>query len=534
MTGKKTLFIVSAMITTFKTQVYLKKSADADKLWETLKKWRCASKNTPEDIKKEITAHNRAPEKMHFRAKNGGFIETKKICAAGCAYWGLHFMEPHEKNNQWNTYIILTQKNNQNILTFETTFDGTVTKRIGRNKPKYFESYIKPLIESDLPHFSDRPQITDTEEIKKYIIDVMSGQKQVDMPLVYVSYPNKKINADELAEKLFCMAEVYVESDKCFSFELKEKTDGANAYNGAVGIYWGNRKSFYLVNDDDITIDRIYTRIADITAVKPFSTGASWFNIIQEEHALKQKILEAENEKILKEKEVQSNDFNAKIKSYEALVENLKEQIDAKDTVIHSLNTELENKKNEFQKFINEFDEENPRLKNENEKLMAERDAYKRKAEKQYENRPEIDIHIPCSEHELFPDEISDFIKGLIFSAIHKEGVDKNARRKKDVLDSIKKEIEDWKFEKSSAGTFYRRCDERWAAAIKNNQSGHEIVKMLKDYKFSGLVEGKHYKMIFCDDNRYTTTVPKTPGDYRSGKNTLSDTKRNCFLIPGN
>ena len=522
------------MITTFKTQVYLKKTADADKLWQTLKDWRCASQNTPEDIKKEITVHTRAPEDMYFTSKNGGFIETKKICGEDCTYWGLHFMEPHEKNNQWNTYIILTQKNNQNILTFETTFDGTVTKRIGRNKPNYFGSYIRPLTEPALPGFSNKPQITDTEEIKKHLISVMTGQKQVDMPLVYVSYPNQKIDTDELAEKLFCMADVYVESNKHFSFELKEKTGGANAYNGAVGIYWGNRKAFYLLPYEDITIERIYTRIADITAVKPFSAGASWFDIVQEEHALKQKMLEAENEKILKEKEVQSNDFNARIKNLEALSENLKEQINVKESEIRSLKKELKNKENELQEYIDSFDEEKQNLKKENEKLKIERDAYKIKAEKQYEDSPGIDIHIPCSESELFPNEIGDFIKGLIFSAIHKEGADENARRKKDVLDSIKRGIENWKFEESSAGTFYSHCEEHWASSIKNNQSGHEIVKMLKNFGFSDLVDGKHYKMTYYNDKRYTTTVPKTPGDHRSGKNTLSDTKRNCFLIPGN
>lgn len=522
------------MITTFKTQIYLKKSANQDQLWQTLKDWRCASQNTPEDIKKEITAHTRAPEKMYFTSKNGGFIETKKICSADCTYWGLHFMEPHEKNNQWNTYIIFTQKNTQNILTFETTFDGTVTKKIRRSKPNYFGSYIRPLTEPALPDFSDRPQITDTEEVKNHLIGVMTGQKQVDMPLVYVSYPNKKINADELAKKLFCMACVYVESDKCLSFELKEKTGGANAYNGAVGIYWGNRKASYLLNDEDITIERIYTRIADITAVKPFSAGASWFDIIQEEYALKQKNLEAENEKILNEKEAQSNDLNEKIKNLETLVKNLNKQIETKSSEIDNLKKELANKKNEFQEFIDSFDDENERFKHENEKLKAERDAYKCKVEKQYEDSPGIDIHIPCTEGELFPNEIEDFIKGLIFTAIHKEGADENARRKKDVLDSIKKEIKDWKFEESSAGTFFSHCEEHWAASIKNNQSGHEIVKLLKDFGFSGLVDGKHYKMTFCDDKRYTTTVPKTPGDHRSSKNTLSDTKRNCFLIPGN
>ena len=522
------------MITTFKTQVYLKKTANPDKLWQTLKDWRCASKNTPEDIKKEMTAHNRAPENMHFTSKNGGFIETKKICGEDCEYWGLHFMEPHEKNNQWNTYIILTQKNNRNILTFETTFDGTVTKRIGRNKPNYFGSYIRPLTESALPGFSAKPQITDTEELKNHVISVMSGQKQVDMPLVYVSYPNQKIDTDELAEKLFCMADVYVESDKSFSFELKEKTGGANAYNGAVGIYWGNRKAFYLLNDEDITIERIYTRIADITAVKPFSAGASWFDIVQEEHVLKQKMLEAENEKILKEKEAQSNDFNAKIKNLEALAENFKEQINVKESEIRSLKKELKNKENELQKYIDGFDEEKQELKTENDKLKNRLEVYKIKTEKQYEDSPGIDIHIPCTESELFPNEIGDFIKGLIFTAIHKESVHENARRKKDVLDCIKKGIENWKFEKSSAGTFYRHCEEHWAAALKNNQSGHEIVKRLTDFGFSGLVDGKHYKMTYFGDKRYTTTVPKTPGDRRSGKNTLSDTKRNCFLIPGN
>ena len=35
--------------------------------------------------------------------------------------------------------------------------------------------------------------------------------------------------------------------------------------------------------------------------------------------------------------------------------------------------------------------------------------------------------------------------------------------------------------------------------------------------------DGKHYKLRYHGDGRYTVTIAKTPSDGRSGKNTLQD-----------
>lgn len=43
--------------------------------------------------------------------------------------------------------------------------------------------------------------------------------------------------------------------------------------------------------------------------------------------------------------------------------------------------------------------------------------------------------------------------------------------------------------------------------------------KALQDFGFRIEEDGKHYRLTFFGDNRYNTTVAKTPSDARAGKN---------------
>jgi hypothetical protein len=43
--------------------------------------------------------------------------------------------------------------------------------------------------------------------------------------------------------------------------------------------------------------------------------------------------------------------------------------------------------------------------------------------------------------------------------------------------------------------------------------------KSLQDFGFGIEEDGKHYRMTYFGDDRYNTTVAKTPSDARAGKN---------------
>jgi hypothetical protein len=48
----------------------------------------------------------------------------------------------------------------------------------------------------------------------------------------------------------------------------------------------------------------------------------------------------------------------------------------------------------------------------------------------------------------------------------------------------------------------------------------------LQDIGFDISEEGKHYKIIFQGDDRYTFTMPKSGSDYRGGLNLAGDISR--------
>lgn len=51
----------------------------------------------------------------------------------------------------------------------------------------------------------------------------------------------------------------------------------------------------------------------------------------------------------------------------------------------------------------------------------------------------------------------------------------------------------------------------------------------LEDMGFSISEDGKHYKLVFQGDDRYTYTLPKSGSDHRGGMNAASDIARLLF-----
>ena len=75
--------------------------------------------------------------------------------------------------------------------------------------------------------------------------------------------------------------------------------------------------------------------------------------------------------------------------------------------------------------------------------------------------------------------------------------------------------------------------DDEISEALKNilDQSCNlnaQQKRRLLEYGFE-IESGKHYKVTFNKDERYTFTLSKTPGDYRTNLNTLKDAINTLF-----
>ncbi|MBZ1353479.1 hypothetical protein LPB406_07820 [Streptococcus sp. LPB0406] len=56
-----------------------------------------------------------------------------------------------------------------------------------------------------------------------------------------------------------------------------------------------------------------------------------------------------------------------------------------------------------------------------------------------------------------------------------------------------------------------------------------KLKQELKQLGFTVTEDGKHYKLTYFDDNRYTITMAKTPSDGRAGKNNVSNINNKVF-----
>ena len=56
-----------------------------------------------------------------------------------------------------------------------------------------------------------------------------------------------------------------------------------------------------------------------------------------------------------------------------------------------------------------------------------------------------------------------------------------------------------------------------------------KLRRELEEIGFSITEDGKHYKLVFRDDGRYTFSLPKSGSDHRGGLNAASDIGRLLF-----
>ncbi|TAH35201.1 MAG: hypothetical protein EYC70_13260 [Planctomycetota bacterium] len=311
---------------------------------------------------------------------------------------------------------------------------------------------------------------------------LIRGQSGCRLPIVYVSagfQGNHIVEPARLARGLAGMAHVVVEPNRAFSLRLKVEVGSSNVYGGTIGIYWpdgGGRRSFFLGGEYASPggvargiFDEIRTAL---TNRRPFDR-CTWAY-------------------------VQENASRQMIRALQA------------------------SGSQEVEKYIQTFDKEvaakTQRLDEANKEIMR------------LHNELRIcEARLPAgtgsllqtgSEQDLYPNEILSIVREAVADARARVGSDS---RRHHVLDAV---LHANPPTENDAG--YQR--ERLKKLLRGYKSmDARLKRSLEEMGFSVSEDGKHYKLTFQGDDRYTFTLPKTGSDHRGGLNAASDIGRLLF-----
>ena len=346
---------------------------------------------------------------------------------------------------------------------------------------------------------SNKPLLI-TENNIELARDLILRKKSYFMPLVYVTYPryaiDMPIDYNGMAFNLAGIAHVIVES-KEIAPNIRKATNGANPYAGAVEIFYGTNSSYRMLPDDFDTLGEMQEAIEKTVQQRLLMTkiddDLSWnkirFTHIQQKNEQDPEISEI-FEQLLKGEEEKGNYKNQHIEELELHIMELEERV--KD-----LRAELNNKENRIQSYENIL-----RHKGDN---VANR------------------IVLEVSEKELYEGEIKD----VILRVLDKEkgqlnnGLNLTSSRKFHVLNDITRL-------NHQTGKAEEISD--WLREIIDD-SGNLNTQRKRQLMEAGfhIETGAHYKITYNEDCRYTFTLAKTPGDYRTNMNTIKDATAALF-----
>lgn len=364
-----------------------------------------------------------------------------------------------------------------------------------------------------------RTPIMINETNAQILANVVNGEADYRLPIVYISKTPENtdpVNTGILAGRLKGVAHVLVQESRDSSHILKEFCNGANEYSGAVGIYYPkqtieHRK--YLnrsaIGYDEFLMEKTIRQVIHYNNAQMVDTLYTWQGV---NNALLLDKLKSQREERLRAEEARAK--------AEREVSDIRETLDEEKERIRR--EEKEQARHEADTLIEGFDDDMQRLQRQVEELTRANEAL------QYENqglKAKLDANgdVPVlnlgDEYEFFQGEIKDLILMVLTDAL--KDMSQKSRRSDVVKDIIR-------------SNDYRRICAGKAEEIKvllKNYDGmsSRLRQELINLGFKITDDGKHYKLTYYEDGRYTLAMSKTPSDVRTGKNAAQEIIRAIF-----
>ena len=413
-------------------------------------------------------------------------FEEKHIIAA-------RFEKHDDDGLVWDTDYVMNFNEMKMCIRLDRTYtdDETINEDDGYFATPHFISILieKGYLKKDdiLPVL--RTPIMINEENLSLAAYAILGDTHYYLPIVYVSrtftdeYP---VDINLLASKLKGAAHVLVQESDETTQMMRDLSDGLNPYNGSIGVYYPDNTYdvFYYESYgiQEAVFERTVEAVLNYTNAQVPDTLYTWIGVKnakqEEQYELRNRVREEEIRRISEERAADPS-----LKEAEEII------------------SEFDNELKDQQKLIHEQAEKIAALQYENQKLKARVDA-SRASDKA--------VLYTGSEKEFYEGEVRDLILTVLSDDLKNMAPD--TRRAHVVSDLV-------------AYNEFKRTTKAKADEIKrlfNNFDGMNG-KLLKDLEKLGFViefNGKHYKLKYGGDDRYTITVASSPSDKaRSGKN---------------
>jgi len=378
---------------------------------------------------------------------------------------------------QWITEISTRIELNQHWISVVSS----IVTATASNEPPEIK---KPLIiirlisrfgggnDGDVPITITPIMLDETNTSKEIAKAVINSNNSCTLPIVYVSTSNNNKHSvipDRLARKLSGMAHVVVEPSRAFSHGLRKEVGSRNVYGGVVGIYWpkGTGVTIFRREIKDIKLfeQEIFEKICEALSVLIPPHKCSWEEV---SHVKNRNAIEH-----LKREGVNAAEAKEVVLLYEA---ELTEKLES----IQVLNREIER----LSILVRHLEAKTP-------------------------VQGGIVINTG-DEEDYFEEEILALtllaIKDYAAKSTHPKS------RREHILSAI-----------LNSNMLNEPHDQK-AKVLKEALRGYrEMNKKVKDtleeLGFSIVADGKHWKVTYQEDERYTYILPKSGSDHRGGLN---------------
>lgn len=425
------------------------------------------------------------PENSEVTVSNiGESVTTGLAKVENLEIGGVRWIHAERENLEWTTAVVATRTENECLLSIQVICEAlsTASRLPEPKKPVFVGQVLNRFgggMDGQIP-VAEKPFILNEDEVA-IAAALMSGAAGNKLPIVYVSatYQGSHILDPKILSKALAgMAHVIVEPSRAFSATLREETDSRNVYGGNVGVYWPEsnaRKSYYLENsDEDATVIplSIAKDVRVALANRRQRTNCNWLY-------LKEMISRCRYEAL---KATDSIELNEYVKVWDA-------DKKAKDARIVEAEGEIERLKSELrrQNVVN-----------------------------QSSSSGLLRIGV---EQNLYESEIFDVVVSSLSD--HQKTILSGTRRDHIIADLLKHNPV-----KGNGDELQNRV----RAALKTYVTMNAKTRSeLQRIGFDISEDGKHYKLVFQGDGRYTFSVSKTSSDHRAGKNMASDINKKLF-----
>jgi hypothetical protein len=465
---------------TFATEIPLDGSCNPGALSAIAEKWVLGSPYT--SITEAEFREAGPPDSWEF--DNGTeWFSSITVFEEGQMAFGFQYGK-RDKGLEWVTSIVISQKNGR-------YWAGVRVAREAQGPAPRLPKARKPIVVGalleGLPCADDGPlPILDRayylcEADVSLAKSLIQGDSGCYLPVVYMSSHfggGHALDCNRLAEDLAGMAHVVVEPSRAFSSRLQIEVDSANIYGGGVGVYWpdssGRRYRYFPENfqgPGDLAWQISMDVQKALTHRRPLH-HCTWPAL--EEQRAKKKLRELRKR------------GSSQVEEYIAVFD---EELRGKQSALDNAEQEIR-------------------------RLMAEVHMY----EATQSNLGGVEI-ASGNEKELYPGEFS----GIIVDCL-KEGrsnVSEDSRREH-VLDSLLNVNPS-----SGRGDLHRDSLKELLKGYKKMNA--KVRRGLEEMGFEISDDGKHYKMMFRGDDRYTFALPKSGSDRRGGRNAASTIGRLLF-----